>query len=111
MNPKGRCPVEDDFLNTKKVPKAKNAQLAVLIQRYAREGEINNDELCHRLKGRVRDFWVLKRYQHRLYFFKETEETIIITHGIVKQRDELEVEEEDRMLLMRDTYNNLNLYK
>jgi hypothetical protein len=111
VNPKGRCPVEDDFLNTKQVPKKKKLQLAALIIRYAREGEINNEQRCHRLKGRVRDFWVFKRHQHRIYFFKDTERRIIITHGIVKQEDELRIEEEERMLFIRDTYNNLTLYK
>jgi hypothetical protein len=111
MNPKGRCPVEDEFLNTKKVPKNKKTQLGALIRRYAREGEITNDELCHRLKGKVRDFWVFKHKAHRLYFFKETEVRIIITHGFVKKEDDLESGQETRMLSIRDTYNNLTLYK
>ena len=112
ITPKGKCPAEDDFLNKPKiVPKSKKTQLAALILRYAREGEIINDERCHRLKGRVRDFWVFKHFQHRLYFFKEGTSRIVITHGLVKKDDELERQEEDRMLSMRDTYKDITLYK
>jgi hypothetical protein len=111
LNPKGRCPVEDEFLNTKKVPKNKKAQLAALIRRYAKEGKIENEELCHRLKGKVKDFWVFKRKAHRLYFFKENEFCIVLTHGFVKKKDELESEQETRMLSIRYAYNNLTLYK
>jgi hypothetical protein len=112
VTPKGKCPAEDDFLNKPKlVPGTKKAQLAALIMRYSREGEIINNKRCHRLKGRVRDFWVFKHFQHRLYFFQDGIGRIVITHGWVKKDDELEPQEEDRMLSMRDTYNDLTLYK
>jgi phage-related protein len=112
VNPKGKCPVEDDFLNDpQKVSKDQKAKLAALMRRYAVEGEIKGDQRCHRLKGRVRDFWVLKAHQHRLYFFKEGNDRIIITHGFKKQTDKLRPEEEDRMLSYREIYNNLSLYK
>jgi hypothetical protein len=112
LNPKGKCPVEDDFLNDpQKVSKTEKAKLAALMRRYAEEGEIKGDQRCHRLKGRVRDFWVIKAHQHRLYFFKEGNDRIIITHGFKKQTDKLRPEEEDRMLSYREIYNNLSLYK
>jgi len=112
VNPKGGCPVEDDFLNDpKKVSKSEKAKLAALMRRYAGEGEIRGDQRCHRLKGRVRDFWVIKAHQHRLYFFKEGNNRIIITHGFKKQTDKLRPEEEDRMLSYREIYHNLSLYK
>ena len=112
VNPKGKCPVEDDFLNDpQKVSKDQKAKLAALMRRYAVEGEIKGDQRCHRLKGRVRDFWVIKANQHRLYFFKEGNDRIIITHGFKKQTDKLRPEEEDRMLSYREIYNNLSLYK
>lgn len=112
VNPKGKCPVEDDFLNDpQKVSKSQKAKLAALIRRYAEEGEIKFEQRCHRLKGRVRDFWVIKAHQHRIYFFKEGNERIIITHGFKKQTDKLRPEEEDRMLSYREIYNNLSLYK
>lgn len=112
VNPKGKCPVEDDFLNDpQKVSKDQKAKLAALIRRYAEEGEIKYEKRCHRLKGRVRDFWVIKSHQHRLYFFKEGKDRIIITHGFKKQTDRLRPEEEDRMLSYREIYNNLSLYK
>jgi hypothetical protein len=112
VNPKGKCPVEDEFLNDpQKVSKDQKAKLAALMRRYAQAGEIKGDQRCHRLKGRVRDFWVIKAYQHRLYFFKEGNDRIIITHGFKKQTDKLRPEEEDRMLSYREIYNNLNLYK
>jgi phage-related protein len=112
VNPKGKCPVEDDFLNDpQKVSKSQKAKLAALIRKYAEEGEIKFEQRCHRLKGRVRDFWVIKAHQHRLYFFKEGKERIIITHGFKKQTDKLRREEEDRMLSYREIYNNLSLYK
>jgi phage-related protein len=112
VNPKGKCPVEDDFLNDpQKVSKSQKAKLAALMRRYAEEGEIKFEQRCHRLKGRVRDFWVIKAHQHRLYFFKEGNERIIITHGFKKQTDKLRPEEEDRMLSYREIYNNLSLYK
>jgi hypothetical protein len=112
MNPKGKCPVEDDFLNDpQKVTKDQKAKLAALIRRYAEEGEIKSDQRCHRLKGRVRDFWVIKAHQHRFYFFKEGKDRIIITHGFVKKKYDLQPEEEDRMLSYREIYNNSNLYK
>jgi hypothetical protein len=112
VNPKGKCPVEDDFLNDpRKVTKDQKAKLAALMRRYAAEGEIKGDQRCHRLKGRVRDFWVIKAHQHRLYFLKEGNDRIIITHGFKKQTDKLRPEEEDRMLSYREIYNNLSLYK
>ena len=112
LNPKGKCPVEDDFLNNRKeVTTDKKVQLAALLRRYAKAGEIKYEQRCHRLKGRVRDFWVIKAHQHRLYFFKEGTDRIIITHGFKKQTDKLRPEEEDRMLSCREIYNNLSLYK
>jgi hypothetical protein len=111
VNPKGKCPVEDDFLNNpKEVTKEQKVKLAALIRRYAEIGRLKNEQL-HRLKGRVRDFWVIKSYQHRLYFFKEGNNRIIITHGFKKQSDKLRPEEEERMLSYRDIFNNLSLYK
>ena len=112
VNPKGKCPVEDDFLNDpQKVSRTEKAKLAALMRRYAEEGAIKGDQRCHRLKGRVRDFWVIKAHQHRLYFFKEENDRIIITHGFKKQTDKLRPEEEDRMLSYREIYDNLSLYK
>jgi hypothetical protein len=111
LNPKGKCPVEDDFLNNlKEVTKDQKVKLAALMRRYAEIGKLKDEQL-HRLKGRVRDFWVIKAHQHRLYFFKEGNDRIIITHGFKKQTDKLRPEEEDRMLAYRDIYNNLSLYK
>lgn len=111
VNPQGRCPVEDDFLDDrKKVTKDQKVKLAALIRRYAEHGRLKDEQL-HRLKGSVRDFWVIKSHQHRLYFFKEGANRIIITHGFKKQTDKLQSEEEDRMLSYREIYNNLTLYK
>jgi len=111
MNPRGKCPVEDDFLNhPKEVTKDQKVKLAALMRRYAETGKLKDEQL-HRLKGRVRDFWVIKAHQHRLYFFKEGNDRIIITHGFKKQTDKLRPEEEDRMLSYREIYNNLSLYK
>ena len=111
VNPKGKCPVEDDFLNDpKEVTKDQKVKLAALIRRYAEKGKVKDEQL-HRLKGRVRDFWVIKAHQHRLYFFKEGNNRIIITHGFKKQTDKLRPEEEDRMLSYREIYNNLSIYK
>ncbi len=110
VNPKGKCPVEDDFLNNlKEVTKDQKSKIAALIRRYAEKGKVKDEQL-HRLKGRVRDFWVIKSHQHRLYFFKEGTR-IIITNGFKKQTDKLRQEEEDRMLSYREIYNNLSLYK
>jgi phage-related protein len=111
VNPKGKCPVEDDFLNDlKEVTKGQKVKLAALMRRYAETGGLKDEQL-HRLKGRVRDFWVIKAHQHRIYFFKEANDRIIITHGFKKQTDKLRPEEEDRMLSYREIYNNLSLYK
>ena len=111
LNPKGKCPVEDDFLDDPKVvTKNQKVKLAALLRRYAEKGRLKDEQL-HRLKGRVRDFWVIKAHQHRLYFFKEGNDRIIITHGFKKQTDKLRPEEEDRMLSYREIYNNLSLYK
>ena len=111
VNPQGRCPVEDDFLNDlKEVTKNQKVKLAALIRRYAEQGRLKDEQL-HRLKGRVRDFWVIKSHQHRLYFFKEGNNRIIITHGFKKQSDKLRSKEDERMLSYRDIYNNLSLYK
>jgi phage-related protein len=108
---KGKCPVEDDFLNDHRiVTKAQKVKLAALLRRYAEKGRLKDEQL-HRLKGRVRDFWVIKAHQHRLYFFMEVNDRIIITHGFKKQADKLRPEEEDRMLSYREIYNNLKLYK
>jgi len=112
VNPKGKCPVEDDFLNDpKRVSKTQKAKLVALIRRYAVEGELKGEKRFRRLKGKVRDFYEFKAHEHRLYFFKEKKDRIIITHGFVKKKDELRPEEEDRMLSHRETYNNLSLYK
>ena len=111
LNPKGKCPVEDDFLNDpKEVTKDQKVKLVALMRRYAETGRLKDEQL-HRLKGRVRDFWVIKAHQHRLYFFKEGNDRIIITHGFKKQTDKLRPEEEDRMLSCGEIYNNLSLYK
>ena len=111
VNPKGKCPVEDDFLNDpKEVTKGQKVKLAALLRRYAEKGRLKDEQL-HRLKGRVRDFWVIKAHQHRLYFFKKGNDRIIITHGFKKQTNKLRPEEEDRMLSYREIYNNLSLYK
>lgn len=111
VNPKGKCPVEDDYLNDlKKVPRDNKVKLAALMRRFAETGRLKDEQL-HRLKARVRDFWVIKAHQHRLYFFKEGNDRIIITHGFKKQTDKLRSEEEDRMLSYREIYNNLSLYK
>jgi len=111
INPKGKCPVEDDFLNNpKEVTKEQKVKLAALIRRFAETGRLKDEQL-HRLKGRVRDFWVIKSHQHRVYFFKEGHSRIIITHGFKKQSDKLRPEEEERMISYRDLYNNLSLYK
>jgi hypothetical protein len=111
INPKGKCPVEDDFLNDpKEVTKDQKVKLAALMRRYAEIGRLKDEQL-HRLKGGVRDFWVIKAHQHRLYFFKEGNARIIITHGFKKQTDKLRPKEEDRMLSYREIYNNLSLYK
>lgn len=111
VNPKGKCPVEDDFLNDpKEVTKDQKVKLAALMRRYAETGRLKDEQL-HRLKGRVRDFWVIKAHQPQLYFFKEGNDRIIITHGFKKQTDKLRPEEEDRMLSYREIYNNLSLYK
>jgi phage-related protein len=112
VNPQGRCPVEDDFLNdAKQVSKNQKTKLAALIRRYASEGELKGEKRFRRLKGRVRDFWEIKAHQHRLFFFKEGQNIIVITHGFVKKTDDLRPEEEDRMLSYRDIYNNQSLYK
>jgi len=112
INPNGKCPVEDDFLNDpKQVSKAQKARLAALIRRYALEGELKGEKRFRRLKGKVRDFFEFKAHQHRLFFFKEGNDRIIITHGFVKKADDLRPEEENRMLSIRETYNNLSLYK
>jgi phage-related protein len=111
VNPRGKCPVEDDFLNDhREVTKDQKVKLAAMLRRYAEKGRLKDEQL-HRLKGRVRDFWVIKAKQHRLYFFKEGNDRIIITHGFKKQTDKLRPEEEDRMLSYREIYNNLSLYK
>ena len=111
LNPKGKCPVEDDFLNDhREVTKDQKVKLAALLRRYAENGRLKDEQL-HRLKGRVRDFWVIKAHQHRLYFFKEGNDRIIITHGFKKQTDKLRPEEEDRMLSYREICNNVSLYK
>ena len=111
VNPKGKCPVEDDFLNDhREVTKDQKVKLAALLRRYAEKGRLKDEQL-HRLKGRVRDFWVIKAHQHRLYFFMEGNDRIIITHGFKKQTDKLRPEEEERMLSYREIYNNLSLYK
>jgi hypothetical protein len=111
IHPNGKCPVEENFLSdSKQISKTEKTKLAALIRRYAEEGEIKGDQRCHRLKGRVRDFWVIKAHQHRLYFFKEGNSRIIITHGFKKQTDKLR-SEEDRMLSYREIYNNQSLYK
>ena len=111
VNPKGKCPVEDDFLNDhREVTKDQKVKLAALMRRYAETGKLKDEQL-HRLKGRVRVFWVIKAHQHRLYFFMEGNDRIIITHGFKKQTDKLRPEEEDRMLSYREIYNNLSLYK
>ena len=111
LNPKGKCPVEDDFLNDhREVTKNQKVKVAALLRRYAETGRLKDEQL-HRLKGRVRDFWVIKAHQHRIYFFKEGNDRIIITHGFKKQTDKLRPEEEDRMLFHREVYNNLSLYK
>ena len=108
----GEMPDEEDFLNDpQKVSKSEKAKIVALMRRYAEEGEITGGQRCHRLKGRVRDFWVIKAHQHRLYFFKEGNDRIIITHGFKKQDYKLRPEEEDRMLSYREIYNNLSLYK
>jgi hypothetical protein len=111
VNPKGKCLVEDDFLNNpEEVTKDQKVKLAALMRRFAEKGKLKDEQL-HRLKGRVRDFWVIKAHQHRLYFFKEGTDRIIITHGFKKQTDKLRPEEEGRMLSYRAIYNNLSLYK
>jgi hypothetical protein len=111
INPKGKCPIEDDFLNDpKEVTRDQKVKLVALIRRYAETSRLKDEQL-HRLKGRVRDFWVIKSRQHRLYFFKEGNNRIIMTHGFKKQSDKLRPEEEERMLSYRDIYNNLSLYK
>jgi phage-related protein len=112
MHPNGKCPVEDDFLSDpKKVSKAEKARLAALIRRYALEGELKGETRIRRLKGRVRDFWEIKAHQHRIFFFKESQNRIVITHGFVKKSDKLKPEEEDRMLSYREIYQNQSLYK
>jgi hypothetical protein len=111
VNPKGKCPVEDDFLHDpKEVTKDQKVKLAALMRRYAETGKLKDEQL-HRLKGRVRDFWVIKAHQHRPYFFKEGNDRIIITHGFKKQADKLRPEEEERMLSYREIHHNLSLYK
>jgi len=85
--------------------------LAALVRRYATEGELKGEKRFRRLKGKVRDFWEIKAHQHRLFFFKEGQNIIVITHGFVKKTDTLRPEEEDRMLSFRDIYNNQSLYK
>ncbi len=112
IHPNGKCPFEDDFLNDyKQVSKAQKAKLAALIRRYALEGELKGETRFRRLKGKVRDFWEIKAHQLRLFFFKEGQDIIVITHGFVKQTDSLRPEEEDRMLFYRDIYNNQSSYK
>ncbi len=104
--------MEDDFLNdSKKVSKAEKARLVAMIRRYALEGELKGEKRFRRLKGRVRDFWEIKAHQHRLFFFKEGQGIIVITHGFVKKTDNLKPEEEERMLAYRDIYHNQSLYK
>jgi hypothetical protein len=111
VNPKGKCPVEDDYLNDlNEVPRDHKVKLAALMRIFAETGRLKDEQL-HRLKGRVRDFWVIKSHQHRLYFFKEGNDRTIITHGFKKQTDKLRPQEEDRMLSYREIYNNLSLYK
>lgn len=111
IQPNGKCPVEDDFLNdSKKVSKPQKAKLAALIRRFALEGELKGEQRIRRLKGKVREFWEIKAHQLRLFFFKEGQD-IVITHGFVKQTDALRHEEEDRMLSYRKIYNDLSLYK
>lgn len=112
IHPNGKCPCEDNFLNdSKQVSKAQKAKLTALIRRYASEGELKGETRFRRLKGKVRDFCEIKAHQHRLFFFTEGQDIIVITHGFVKKTDKLRPEEEDRMLSYRDIYNNQNLYK
>jgi len=112
IHPNGKCPFEDDFLNDpKQVSKTQRVKLAALVRRYATEGELKGEKRFRRLKGKVRDFWEIKAHQHRLFFFKEGQNIIVITHGFVKKTDTLRPEEEDRMLSFRDIYNNQSLYK
>ena len=112
IHPNGKCPFEDDFLyDSKQVSKAQKAKLIALIRRYASEGELKGEKRIRRLKGKVRDFWEIKAHQHSLFFFKEGQDIIVITHGFIKKTDNLRPEEEDRMLSYRDIYNNGSLYK
>jgi phage-related protein len=112
IHPNGKCPVEDDFLDDfKQVSRTQKTKLAALIRRYASEGELKGETRIRRLKGKVRDFWEIKALPHRLFFFKEGQDIIVITHGFVKKSDKLRPEEEDRMLSYREIYHNQSLYK
>jgi hypothetical protein len=46
VNPKGKCPVEDDYLNDlKEVPRDHKVKLAALMRRFAETGRLKAEQL------------------------------------------------------------------
>jgi len=80
----GRCPGQD-FLDN--LTEAERARILRIIQRLADFGKITNREQFKKIAD---DFYEFKNYQTRMPCYYIKNRVIIITHGFVKKRDEID---------------------
>jgi Phage derived protein Gp49-like (DUF891) len=93
----GTCPATE-FLDTYGVKE--KAKIAVLLQRYADHGYITNRE---KFKKIAPDLYEFKGHQVRMFCYSEGR-SMVVTHGAIKKRDDLNPADLDRARRIRDEY-------
>lgn len=112
MSPAGQCPAKK-FMKT--LSKIHRAKVSKIIEYFANHGETSNIDLLAKLKGKkaagfyeFRDVYISKT---RFFFFYVDRSQIVITHGCFKKREDTDQKEIDKMIEIKKTYENYDLYE
>jgi hypothetical protein len=90
-----------DFFNSHGLKE--RAKLAALFQRYADHGYITNREKFRKIAP---DLYEFKGHQVRMFCYPDGR-TMVITHGAIKKRDDLDPADLTRARRIRDEYQVL----
>lgn len=112
MSPAGQCPAKK-YLDG--LPINHKAKVLKIIEFFSNHGKTSNLDYCKPLKGKkvagfheFRDKYISKT---RFFFFYVNQSHIVITHGCVKKRDDIDQAEIDRMITIKKTYEKIQLYE
>jgi hypothetical protein len=113
LSPTNQCPAKK-FLR-KELSKIHQARVLKIIHYFANHGKTFNTDLLAKLKGKKASGFFEFRDVHisktRFFFFCINSSHIVITHGCLKKRDDIDQIEIDKMIEIKKTYENKELYE